>query len=64
MKGLKVVPGAPDQVKNVIPIDASARLSWELVKITSQLPIEQQLKVIEFAKSLCAPTRTNDLLPG
>ncbi|RYF29155.1 MAG: hypothetical protein EOO23_07085 [Comamonadaceae bacterium] len=45
----------------VFELDASARLSWELVKIVRTLHAHQQREVLEFAKSLMAASRTEGL---
>lgn len=52
---------ACEEKEKIFPIDTSARLSWELVKITSTLPVEQQRQVLEFAKSLTVHPRTEGL---
>ncbi|RYE32387.1 MAG: hypothetical protein EOP23_12490 [Hyphomicrobiales bacterium] len=45
----------------VFELDASVRLSWELVKILRSLHAHQQREVLEFAKSLMAASRTEGL---
>lgn len=45
--------------KSVITeVDLAARLSWELVKITKELPVSDQRRLIEFAKGLRDQMRT------
>ncbi|WP_199091563.1 hypothetical protein [Bosea sp. ASV33] len=48
----------PPPKSDITEVDRAARLSWQLVKITKELSVEDQHRVIEFAKGLRDQMRT------